>query len=189
MKDQEETRILDCPRLILYGNSLLSFNCENVEPEEKISHFLSEMIATMYSFGAIGLAAPQIGILKNMIVWNYKWVLEEKKEEDKYEDLFIMINPEIVESSDEDVKMYEECLSVPDIKCEVYRPQKIKVSYEDENRRKHTKKFKGIEARLIQHEIDHLRGVLFIDRASLIEREKMGPKLKLIKKTISKYNN
>jgi peptide deformylase len=111
----------------------------------------------MYSSDGIGLAAPQVGIHKQLIVVDC--------EPDKPEvPPMILINPEIKNYGPELAKDQEGCLSVPEVYMDVERPEAVEISYRDENGRPRTLKANGLLARVIQHEIDHLNGVMFVDR-------------------------
>jgi peptide deformylase len=111
----------------------------------------------MYSSDGIGLAAPQVGIHKQLIV-------VDCEPENPAAPPLILINPEIKKSGAELGKDQEGCLSVPGVYMDVERPVTVEVSYKDENGRPCTMKADGMLARVIQHEIDHLNGVLFVDR-------------------------
>ena len=119
-----------------------------------------DMLTTMYDAPGIGLAAPQIGVLSRVIV------LDCVKEEGEAPRPLLMFNPEIVASSD-DLNTYEEgCLSIPGVYLDVVRPTAIELSYRDEMGRPKKMKADGLMARCIQHEMDHLNGVLFVDRVT-----------------------
>nr|WP_312576020.1 peptide deformylase [Sedimentibacter sp.] len=124
--------------------------------DDKILTLLDDMVDTMYEQDGIGLAAPQVGILKRLVVI-----------EVGDENLFKMINPKIIESSGKQTDQ-EGCLSVPEIKGSVVRPKKVTVVYTNENGEEITLVAEDLLARCICHEIDHLNGVLFIDK---IEKE------------------
>jgi len=123
-----------------------------------------DMLETMYDAPGIGLAAIQIGIARRMLVIDLS-----KEGEDKQP--LVFINPEIVSSSD-DRSVYEEgCLSIPDYYAEVERPAKVTVKYLDREGKEQSVEADGLLATCLQHEIDHLNGVLFIDHISRLKRE------------------
>jgi peptide deformylase len=125
--------------------------------DDELRQTAKEMLQTMYSSDGIGLAAPQVGIHKQLIVVDC--------EPDKPEvPPMILINPEIKNYGPELAKDQEGCLSVPEVYMDVERPEAVEVSYRDENGRPRTLKANGLLARVIQHEIDHLNGVMFVDR-------------------------
>lgn len=121
------------------------------------------MIETMYNSDGVGLAAPQIGTSLKLFVVDGDPVLEE--DEEKY-GVMVFINPEIVEKKGKNIPMDEGCLSIPDIREKVFRPETIVIRYKDEYFEEREQEFSGWMARIIQHEFDHLNGVLFIDYLS-----------------------
>jgi peptide deformylase len=125
--------------------------------DDELRDLARKMLQTMYSQDGIGLAAPQIGVNKQLIVIDCEL-------EDPDAKPYIMINPEIKKFGDGLEKDQEGCLSVPGVFMDVTRPDSIEVSYKDENGRLQTLKTDGLLARVIQHEIDHLNGVMFVDR-------------------------
>jgi peptide deformylase len=123
-----------------------------------------DMLDTMYDAPGIGLAAPQIGILRRLIV------MDPSRDEEPKEPL-VMVNPMILERSAE-MRMHDEgCLSIPDVTAEIERPAIARVAYIDEQGKKREKTLEGIWSTLVQHEIDHLNGVLFIDYLSRLKRD------------------
>ena len=129
-----------------------------------------DMLATMYDAPGIGLAAIQIGEPLRMLVIDLA-------KEDETPAPHVFINPEILESSEQEVPYTEGCLSVPDQYAEVDRPDRIKARWLDENGKKHEKVIEGLLATCLQHEMDHLEGVLFIDHLSRLKREMILKKL------------
>ncbi|NOZ45005.1 MAG: peptide deformylase [bacterium] len=125
--------------------------------DEYIQSFGKNLMRLMYKWDGVGLAAPQIGRNLRMIAvtqWKKNKIIKE----------MIMINPEILETSKETLIDEEACLSLPDIFGDVKRYQNIVVSYQDIKGNKQERKFTHMDARVIQHEIDHLNGILFIDK-------------------------
>jgi peptide deformylase len=140
------------------------------EPIEKITpelrSLVDDMFETMYEAPGIGLAAVQVGVLKRLVTMDLS-----KKEGEK--DPRVFVNPEIVWSSD-DTSVYEEgCLSIPEIHEDVERPARVKVSFLDLEGKRHEEEADGLYATCIQHEIDHLNGVLFIDHISKLKRDRI----------------
>lgn len=123
---------------------------------------IDNMIETMYSEDGVGLAAPQVGVSKRIIVVSPN---AERRAECVY------INPEIIESSREQEVDVEGCLSLPGISCEVFRARRIKLKALDLNGKERIEEALGFRARVIQHEIDHLNGVLLIDRLDFDGRQ------------------
>ena len=135
-----------------------------------VRQLMDDMLETMYDAPGIGLAAPQVGVLKRVIV------LDIDREDTKTGPLF-MANPEIVAASDEDVAYEEGCLSVPDHYSDVVRPAKVTVRYLDRDGKQQDLACDGLLATCVQHEIDHLDGVLFIDHISALKRNMILRKL------------
>ena len=139
--------------------------------DSRIKTLARDMFETMYDAPGIGLAAIQVGVPVRMLVIDLA-----KEDEPKLPQVFI--NPEIVESSD-DRSVYEEgCLSIPDYYAEVERPASVRVRYVDGNGKEQEALADGLLATCLQHEIDHLNGVLFIDHISKLKRDMVVKKFK-----------
>ena len=123
----------------------------------------SRMLETMYDAPGIGLAAPQISVSQRLVVIDCG--------KDDAPELYKMVNPEIIALSDEQAVLEEGCLSIPDQKAEVTRPAEVSIKYLDEAGTSQTLTADGLLAACIQHEIDHLNGVLFIDHISRLKRD------------------
>jgi len=147
---------------------------ERVDAE--LRRLVDDMLATMYEAPGIGLAAPQVGVLRRLIV------MDPTKDEAPKSPI-LMVNPEILERSEE-MRVHDEgCLSIPDFTAEIERPAKTRVSYIDLQGKKQEAKLEGIWSTLVQHEIDHLNGVLFIDYLSRLKREMVVRKFTKQKRT------
>ncbi|MBX3498258.1 MAG: peptide deformylase [Alphaproteobacteria bacterium] len=133
------------------------------EVDAEIRQLMDDMLETMHAAPGIGLAAPQVGVLKRVIV------LEIDREETKVGPLF-MANPEIVDASDDDAIYNEGCLSVPEHYADVTRPAEVTVRYLDRDGTRQELKCEGLLSTCVQHEIDHLDGILFIDKISALKR-------------------
>ena len=131
---------------------------------------MDDMLETMYAAPGIGLAAVQVGVPKQIIVMDL--AREGEKPEPRY-----FVNPELVWASEEFVENQEGCLSVPDLYDEVERPAKVRVRYLDYHGREQTVEAEGLLAVCLQHEMDHLKGVLFIDHLSRLKRSMILRKL------------
>ncbi|UKJ73559.1 peptide deformylase [Azospirillum brasilense] len=140
---------------------------QKAKPVEKvdarIAKLMDDMVETMYAAKGIGLAAPQIGILERVIV-------VDVHDKDEKPNPIRLANPEIVWKSDETSVCEEGCLSVPDQYAEVTRPSSVRVRYLDETNEMREIEADGMLATCIQHEIDHLNGVLFVDYLSMLKR-------------------
>jgi len=158
-----------------YGDKVLRKKSEPVkEFGAELAPVFEQMKETMIVEKGVGLAANQVGIPRQIAVVN-----PEPNEE---KSLLRMANPRIIAASDELEMLDEGCLSVPGVRGEVARNAWIEVAYQDEKGKEHRLKAEGLLARIIQHEIDHLNGVLFIDRLSLAKRSLIKTKLKGLKK-------
>ena len=145
---------------------------ENVGDEER--KLMNDMLDTMYAAPGIGLAAIQIGIPKRIIV------MDISRDEDKKEPRYF-VNPVIKNKNNETSKYEEGCLSVPDQFAEIERPNECEVEYLDYNGKKKLLKADGLLSTCIQHEMDHLEGVLFIDYLSKLKKSMIIKKLSKIK--------
>ena len=139
-----------------------------------------KMMQIMLKAPGVGLAANQIGILKQIVTIFF--VNQETKKETQY----TLFNPNIISYSQEKIVMEEGCLSLPEQFAEIERPQNIIVEYLDENNKLIKKEISGVESRILQHEIDHLSGKLFIDYLSSLKRNIM---LKKVQKYLKNKNN
>ena len=131
---------------------------------DKILQLADNMAETMYAAPGIGLAANQVGVLKRVIVMDCA-------RDDEPPTLWKMINPEIIWRSEDNTKLEEGCLSIPGQTAEVARPSEVQVSYLDMEGRVQEMQATGLLAACVQHEIDHLNGVLFIDHLSRLKRD------------------
>jgi peptide deformylase len=138
--------------------------------DAEVRQLMDDMLETMYAAPGIGLAAPQVDVLKRVIV------LDIEREDTKTGPLF-MANPEIVEASDDDATYEEGCLSVPEHYADVVRPAKVTVRYLDRDNVEQNLTCEGLLATCIQHEIDHLDGILFVDHISALKRNMILRKL------------
>ena len=143
--------------------------------DDDVRALVADMFETMYDAPGIGLAAIQVGVPKRILVID----LQEPEEEDgePISDPRVFINPEIVEHSSQEVPYMEGCLSVPDQYAEVERPDRIRARWLDEKGEAHDEEIVGMLATCLQHEMDHLNGVLFIDHLSRLKREMILKKI------------
>jgi peptide deformylase len=134
--------------------------------DNAVKKLIEDMFETMYDAPGIGLAAIQVGVAKRVIT------MDLSKKEDDHEPL-VFINPEIVWTSEDTAKYEEGCLSIPEYYEEVERPAQVKVKYLDRHGKPQEVAAKGLFATCLQHEIDHINGVLFIDRLSKLKRDRI----------------
>lgn len=154
-----------------YGEKVLRTKSETVGAfDSELERLFERMNETMIEERGVGLAGNQVGVARQIAVVN--------PEPGEGASLIKMANPRIVEASDELVKLEEGCLSVPGIRGEVARHAWVEVVYQDEKGKERRLRAEGMLARIIQHELDHLNGVLFVDRLSLAKRSLIKSKLK-----------
>ena len=150
------------------------------KPVEKVDaevrRLMDDMLETMYKAPGIGLAAPQVGVLKRVIVVDIA-------REDEDPQPLRMANPELIEASDEDAVYNEGCLSLPEHYADVTRPAAIKVRYLDHENEIRELEADGLLATCIQHEMDHLEGILFVDHLTALKRNMILRKLLKAKKS------
>ncbi len=162
----------------IYGDEVLRKTAEPVTSfDEKLKDFAQDLIFTMYQRDGVGLAAPQVGHSIRMFAVDTEWSAEDGKPNP-----VVMINPQITHKEGE-ISYEEGCISVPHIYSKVVRPSLIKYSYYDLDGKIHEETAEGYRAVAIQHEFDHLNGVLFIDHLSNLTRLRLKLKLKEIMKT------
>jgi peptide deformylase len=143
--------------------------------DDDVRALVADMFETMYAAPGIGLAAIQVGVPKRILVID----LQEPQEEggEPVKDPRVFINPEILQASDQEVPYTEGCLSVPDQYAEVDRPDRIRARWLDLDGKAHEEEIEGLLATCLQHEMDHLNGILFIDHLSRLKREMILKKL------------
>lgn len=145
------------------------------EVDDDVRALIADMFETMYDAPGIGLAAIQVGVPKRILVIDLHEPAEEGGE--PVRDPRVFINPEILTESDQEVPYTEGCLSIPDQYADVDRPDRIRARWLDENGVSHEEDIDGLLAVCLQHEMDHLEGVLFIDHLSRLKREMVLKKL------------
>ena len=165
-------KILYVPHPILRQKSL---HLKSIEKEDLL--LAEEMMDIMIRVPGVGLAANQIGVLKKIITVNIQ--NKEKKLDNKY----VLFNPKIIFSSKETIIMEEGCLSIPEQFADIERPKEIIVEYTSDKKKLVKKRADGIEARVLQHEIDHLLGKLFVDYLSSLKRNIIIRKVKKLIKS------
>ncbi len=160
-------------RIIKYGNPILRQKAVPVtEIDDELRQLAEQMIAAMRDSEGIGLAAPQVAASKSMFVIDMSLIDENGQP-------MAVINPEILETQGE-LAFEEGCLCVPEIREEVVRPEIIRVKYLDIQGNPHEEQIDGLKSRVFQHEIDHLNGILFIDRLGIMKRKLLKKQLKAI---------
>lgn len=174
--------------IVAYGDPILRKETEEISKDyPNFDALLENMFETMYDARGVGLAAPQIGLpIRLFIVDASPFADDEDLSEEEQAELKnfkkVFINAEIVEEIGDEWAFNEGCLSIPDVREDVFRQPEITIVYEDENFEKQTQKFKGIAARIIQHEYDHIEGILFTDKLSPLKKRLIKSKLSNISK-------
>lgn len=170
--------------IVAYGDPILKMVAEEIpENSLELTQLIADMFETMYLAKGVGLAAPQIGqSIRLFIVDGAPFADEEGEEPDPKAvgiDSFkkVFVNPIIEEQSGEVWAFQEGCLSIPKIRENVHRKESILVSYFDENWLFHEERFDGYAARIIQHEYDHLEGILFIDKLAPLKKKLLAKRL------------
>ena len=160
--------------ITLYGNPILKKKCETVTDFKALAPLVNNMLDTMYEEEGIGLAANQIGIDLHLLVIDVSHI----EDTDGH---LVITNGEIINRTS-DLNMEEGCLSLPGIRFDVKRPEEITLRYQTISGATKVEEFNGMLARVIQHEIDHLNGVLMIDRVSPLVKMQFNQELKEIEK-------
>src|SRR3954469_17854061 len=146
--------------------------------DDEVRSLVADMFETMYAAPGIGLAAVQVGVPRRILIIDLQEPADPEDPESKQvRDPRVFINPEIVEHSDHEVPYTEGCLSVPDQYAEVDRPDRIRARWQDAEGKAYEEEIDGLLAVCLQHEMDHLNGVLFIDHLSRLKRDMVLKKL------------
>jgi len=169
-----------------YGEPVLRKKAEDITPDyPKLDELIANMYETMYYAYGVGLAAPQIGLPIRMFIVDTEPFSEgedfsetEKNQLKTFKKTFI--NAEIILEEGKEWAFNEGCLSIPDVREDVIRKEKITITYQDEDFKTHTESFDGLIARVIQHEYDHIEGILFTDRISTLRRTLVKKRLQNI---------
>ncbi|HLP74859.1 MAG TPA: peptide deformylase [Bacteroidales bacterium] len=167
--------------IVIYGHPILRKTAAEIDKDYPgLEQFISDMFETMYHSDGLGLAAPQVGKSIRLFVIDGKALAEDEPELADFKKVFI--NAHITERSADLIPMTEGCLSIPNLREEVERESRIKINYYNENWEYHDEVYEGYKARIIQHEYDHLDGILFPDRLSPLKKRLLKGKLTAISK-------
>ena len=145
--------------------------------DETARRLIDDMLDTMYDAPGIGLAAPQIGVTRRLLVMDVA-----DTEAGEAPEPLALVNPEILAASEETRTHNEGCLSIPDVYYDVTRPASVRVRYLDREGAEREREFEGLAATCVQHEIDHLNGRLFIDYLGSIKRQMVTQKMRKLKR-------
>ncbi|UOQ66450.1 peptide deformylase [Hymenobacter volaticus] len=178
--------------IVAFGDPVLKARAKDIPqdlPADELKQIVQDMFETMYHAHGVGLAAPQVGKSIRLFVIDSEPMIDTEDEEtgeplpDAEKPVKrAFINPKMVSETGEEWGFEEGCLSIPGVREMVYRPETILLRYEDENRQQHEESFSGMTARVIQHEYDHLEGVLFTDKISGFKKQLIKGKLTRISK-------
>ena len=174
--------------IVAYGDPVLRKVTVDIDKSYDVKKLSEDMFETMYNAKGVGLAAPQIGLNLRMFVVDGRPFNEgeDMKERDKDPSLInfkkIFINAEILEEDGDDWAFEEGCLSIPDVREDIYRPEYVTIRYFDVDWNEHTEEYEGLAARIIQHEYDHIDGILFTDHLNPVRKRMLKNKLAKITK-------
>lgn len=157
-----------------YGDKVLRKKCDSISADyPELTDLIENMMETMDESNGVGLAAPQIGLDIRLFVIDSTHMYDNAKDGERR----VFINAEMIEEVGDIWGFEEGCLSIPNIRENVDRNAKIKMRFQDENFKEHLEEFDGMTARVIQHEYDHIEGILFIDHISALKRRLLKGKL------------
>ena len=174
--------------IVAYGDPVLKKKAKDIDKDyPKLEELINNMWDTMYNAHGVGLAAPQIGLpVRIFMIDPAPFADDEELDEDEKKTLMdlrkVFINPKIIEETGEEWAFSEGCLSIPEVREDVFRQPDITIEYYDENWQKHTEQYSGLAARVIQHEYDHIEGILFTDKLSSLKKRLIKSKLTNISK-------
>lgn len=171
-----------------YGDPVLKKEAVDIDENyPNLQELLDNMFETMYNAYGVGLAAPQIGLSIRLFIVDASPFAEDddltKEEQEELQEFKkVFINARMIEETGEEWAFNEGCLSIPDVREDVNRNEKIRIEYYDENFEKHIEEFEGLAARVIQHEYDHIDGILFTDKLSSLKKRLIKGRLANISK-------
>ncbi|MBN4070720.1 peptide deformylase [Olleya sp. AH-315-F22] len=174
--------------IVAYGDAVLRKKGEEITKDfPNLNTLIENLYETMYEANGVGLAAPQIGLpIRLFLVDTSPFSEDEELSEDEIKELkdfkCTFINAKIIEELGDEWIFNEGCLSIPNVREDVSRKPQIKIEYQDENFKTHIEEFSGLLARVIQHEYDHIEGVLFTDKISSFKKRLIKGKLSNISK-------
>ncbi|MBU3010026.1 peptide deformylase [Polaribacter vadi] len=174
--------------IVAYGDPVLRKECTEITADyPNLKELISNMKETMYNASGVGLAAPQIGKAIRLFIIDASPFAEDEDLSDEDRAVLktfnkVFINAQILEEEGDEWAFNEGCLSIPDVRQDVYRQPKVTIEYQDEDFKKHTEVLDGLAARVFQHEYDHIEGVLFTDKLSSLKKRLIKKKLENISK-------
>jgi len=170
--------------IYLYGENVLRKKCKDIEADfPQLNEIIENMWQTMYRARGVGLAAPQVGLAIRLFIVDTAQLKDDDEDLKGFKRIKqVFINAKIIRTFGEKVTMSEGCLSIPEIREDVERMDGIEIEYYDENFVKHTEIFDNFTSRVIQHEYDHIEGILFTDKIKLLRKQLIKSKLDKISK-------
>lgn len=174
--------------IVAYGDPVLRKVAVDINADyPDLEKLITNMKETMYNASGVGLAAPQIGKAIRLFLIDASPFAEDEDLSEKDREVLktfnrVFINAKILEEEGEEWVFNEGCLSIPDVREDVYRQPKITIEYQDEDFKKHTETLEGLAARVFQHEYDHIEGILFTDKLSSLKKRIIKKKLENISK-------
>ena len=174
--------------IVAYGDPVLKKVGQDIDPDyPKLNELLDNMFETMYNAFGVGLAAPQIGLpIRLFVIDTTPFSEDEDLSEDEQKALNgfkkVFINAQITVEEGDEWAFNEGCLSIPDVREDVFRKPKVTIEYQDENFKSHVETYEGLVARVIQHEYDHIDGILFTEKLSTLKKRLIKGRLENISK-------
>lgn len=174
--------------IVAYGDPVLRKVAKEIDSDHpKLKELLANMWETMYNANGVGLAAPQIGLAVRLFLVDTSAFADDEDLSPEEQELLggfkkAFINAKMVEETGKDWAFNEGCLSIPDVREDITRKDTITISYMDENFKPHTETYDGLLARVIQHEYDHIEGILFTDKLSSLKKRLLKGRLNNISK-------
>ena len=174
--------------IVAYGDAVLKKKAKEIDKDyPNLNDLIENMYDTMYGAYGVGLAAPQVGLPIRLFLVDTEPFSEDDDLSDKEKEQMknfkkTFINAQILEEEGDEWAFNEGCLSIPDVREDVFRKPKIKIQYQDENFETHVDEYDGLIARVIQHEYDHIEGILFTDKLSSFKKRLIKGKLTNISK-------
>ncbi|MBZ9779152.1 peptide deformylase [Psychroflexus sp. CAK8W] len=174
--------------IVAYGSPVLKKKASDISKDyPKLDELIENMFETMYNANGVGLAAPQVGLSIRLFVIDAKpFAQDESLSEEEVKELEsfkrVFINPKLIEENGIEWDFNEGCLSIPDVHEDIFRKPEIKIEYLDRDLNQQTETLSGLPARVVQHEYDHIEGILFTDRISSLKKRLIKSRLTNITK-------
>ena len=169
--------------IVAFGSQILRKKCSDISPDyPQLEPIIANMWETMYEANGVGLAAPQVNKAIRLFLIDTTPFFDEENNLKEVILKQVFINARLIEESGEDWEFNEGCLSIPDLREDVSRKSIIKIEYMDENFKRHIETYDGLTARVIQHEYDHIDGILFTDKLTALRKRMIKGKLMDISK-------